>query len=361
MGKNDSEILLADIAISKQNDTALPHVEGLHYSAYVLFCLGFPANLMIVYLVARIRKLKTPTNSFVASLATADLLVLTWMLLTVIDSTYEFLPLSASLNRFLYPSFDTFDMFLATASLFNAGLVSMDRTIACLYPLQYEQIMLKKVSKFLIVAWVYSCGILGLAMMRTVMKNKDYEHFVFWLCVTLSFFVPVLFLVISYTIIFVCAYRNIFTSKYQYDKVKKTLEYQNNNSKMCGRNIRRDLRKQRKKSHFIQKELRVTAIVLIIVLLFTLGWTFHVGAQLYELIQETFISDALLNFAVTLVPWLLSSLNAYVYFMFNRPIRKTFFKAIARFRSKCKYRRSLKFQSGQSKYAEESLHLHSIR
>lgn len=357
MGKNHSEILPADIAISKKNDTVLPYDEGLHYSAYVLFCLGFPANFMIVYLVARIRKLRTPTNSFVASLATADLLVLSWMLLTVIDSTYEFLPLSASLNIFLYPSFD---MFLSTASLFNVGLVSMDRTIACLYPLQYEQIMLKKVKKLLIVTWVYCCGILGLAMMRTAMQNEDYELFVFWLCVALSFFVPTLFVVISYTIIFACAYRNIFTNKYQYDKVKKTLEGQNNNSKMFGRNIRRHLRRQRRKSHVVRKELRETAIVLIIVLPFTLGWIFHVGVQLYELIQETFISDSLLNFAVTLVPWLLSSLNAYVYFMFNRPIRVAFFKTIARFRNKFKCHRSLKFQSGQSKYAEESFDLHYI-
>ena len=358
MGKNHSEILLANIVISNQNDAALPFVEGLHYSAYVLFCLGFPANFIIVYLVARTRKLKTPTNSFVANLATADLLVLTWMLLTVIDTTYGFLPLSANMNTFLYPSFD---MFLATASLFNIGLVSMDRTIACLYPLQYEQIMLENVNKFLVVAWLYCCGVLGLAMVRTVMQNKDYKLFIFWLCAALSFFVPALLVVISYTIIFVCAYRNIFASKYQYDKVKKTLEDQNNNSKMCGRNIRSHLRRQRRKSYFVQKELRVTGIVLIIVLPFTLGWTFHVGAQLYELFQETLISEALLKFAVILVPWLLSSINAYVYLMLNRPIRTTFFNTIARFRSKCKCRRSLKFQSRQSKYADESLHLHSIR
>ena len=290
---------------------------ALHGLSAVLFLVGVPINCIIIYLVKKLNRLHKPAFYYVASLAVADFLVLLWMMISVhIDGNVK---IPFEYHRFVIPSFD---MFLAAASMLNVAIVSVDRAIAVIIPLHYEQYVTNGVArKAIISVWTYSVLVFILAMIRIAVSNSYYQKGLLYACILLSFLLPVSVIALCYIGICACAFRNLkFTEKWE-----RTFFSVHRSTTGVARAQHLRLRA---KGTF--RELRVTGNLLIIVLPFTIGWSYYIGTQIHEEFNEGVDRniDMIHEFFMFFTPWLLSSLNPILYFCFTRAIRQGFFKVL---------------------------------
>ncbi|XP_078271581.1 D(4) dopamine receptor-like [Rhinoraja longicauda] len=117
-----------------------PH-PALHIPALVLgallIILIIAGNLLVCLGVATERPLRTATNSFIASLATSDLLLA--ILVLPLYVFQEFQGGVWTLGPGLCDYLMTMDVMLCTASIFNLCAISVDRFIAVRIPLNYSR------------------------------------------------------------------------------------------------------------------------------------------------------------------------------------------------------------------------------
>lgn len=282
---------------------------ALHLTSSVTFMVGFPINIIIINLVARRDSLRNSTNFFVSSLAVADLLVLLWMMIWTIG-THAFA--ASTLSRYIYSSLD---IFLGVASMLNVACVSADRAIAVSYPLTYENLLTKKRSFTLIsFCWVYAFALLGGALLRYQFRNRFYNKVILYLGFS-SYFVPVFIIITSYVIIFLIIIHKL--------KGFRELEKVMSNARLVFNNQDPSERRRRRRRKLL-RELKVTGNVLLIVVPFTVGWTFFIGTHLYETVNKVKLTNDGYNFSLIIIPWILSGLNPILYLLLNRSLRRAF-------------------------------------
>ncbi|XP_066936660.1 alpha-1A adrenergic receptor-like [Clytia hemisphaerica] len=285
---------------------------SLQITGFFTFFVGFPTNLIIIYLVLRRRRLRNPTNYFVCSLAVADVLVLIWLLIWVLGihnilSTVE-------VKKFIIP---TIDIFLGVASIINVACVSADRGIAVVYPLRYEFILTKRRSVYAILfVWCYAFALLIAAFLRIRYQNETFYAVILYVGF-MSYFVPVTIIVVSYSIIFLVIVR----------KLKSIRDLERVSNAVANQNGEQNDKKKRRRRKLL-RELKVTANILLIVLPFTTGWSYFIGTHIYEHAYQTIIKNDAHNIAMIVIPWLLSGLNPIVYLLLNRSLRKAMVETV---------------------------------
>lgn len=137
----------------------LPFIQGviLVVLNYVLVIIGTFGNLLIIFAVLQTPQLnKRPSNILLMSLAVADLLV------ALCSQSIHGLMLSFS--TFLHQCFTELDLtyditvsFLCCCSLFQLGIISIDRVISVLRPHKYQDLMSKKIVKRIVCGcWIAS-------------------------------------------------------------------------------------------------------------------------------------------------------------------------------------------------------------
>jgi hypothetical protein len=119
----------------------------------ISLCAVFGNSLVIISVYSN-RKLRTITNCFVVSLATADLLV--GLLVLPLSIKVEITG-SWGLGTIICDMWITFDVMLCTASILNLCCISVDRFFAITNPLVYATKRSKKLAIIMIgVVWVVS-------------------------------------------------------------------------------------------------------------------------------------------------------------------------------------------------------------
>ena len=283
---------------------------AVHVTSSLTFTIGFPTNLIIILLVSRRRNLKNPTNYFVSSLAVADVLVLLWMVMWLIGIS------NFGTHIFYKYISSSLDIFLGIASMLNVAAVSVDRAIAVVYPLSYEKIVTGRRSFFVIAAcWMYSIIILIAALLRTNVNCKTYDDVVLYIGFS-SYFIPVSLIIVCYTLIFLV----ILPKLKEIRELEKVIA--NARHIFSGASTKKKLGRRK-----LFRELKVTGNVLVIVIPFTVGWTFLIGTHLYEETKMK-ISDNAHNFTMIIIPWILSGLNPILYLMLNRSLRQAFLDVV---------------------------------
>ncbi|XP_050435937.1 probable G-protein coupled receptor No9 [Adelges cooleyi] len=123
---------------------------GLSFIALIVFI----GNTLVVAAVFNSSKLRSPTNTFIVSLAVSDLMV-----------GVAVLPFSATWEVFKVWLFGDYlcsvwlavDVWMCTASILNLCAISLDRYLAVTRPVQYPSLMTKFRAKVLVViVWVLS-------------------------------------------------------------------------------------------------------------------------------------------------------------------------------------------------------------
>jgi len=302
----------------------------LNISSTILFTIGFPSNLIIIYLVSKHQHLKNATNYFVSSLAIADLFVLVSMLFWIISIKVLPNPVGTEM-KYIYSSLD---LTTGILSMLNVFCVSADRAIAVTYPLRYERIVTKRRSLCITVTIMcYSLCLLVLGIARysnpslpdgdsKIQEIDTYHQIVDYICYV-NFFLAILGTIICYTLIFLIVFHKLKGSR----KLERLMS--NTRHAFNDESSDQEVNQEKKRSRSILfREMKVTGNIMIIVFPFTAGWTFFIGTHFYEDTYGTYVESITYNLFMIIVPWLLSVLNPVIYLVVNRQLRQTFCKTL---------------------------------
>lgn len=142
-------------AISPINNWSLLN-NGLLGALYiVLLVLVFIGNLLVIVAVATTKRLRRTPHCFIASLALADLLMVTGPIpLAGLLTFYGYWPLDGKEWCVFWVGSCTL---LCTASVYNLAAISIDRLISCMQPIRYRLLFQKKrVVLLLSITWLVS-------------------------------------------------------------------------------------------------------------------------------------------------------------------------------------------------------------
>ena len=145
-------------------------------------------------------------------------------------------------------------------------------------------------------------------LLRLPITLKLYSPLIFYVAVTLSFFIPCLLFVISYGSITVSAIRNFRREK----KLKKETE-----ADIC----MDQLRKSSTRTPAKFREMNVAFNVAIITILFVFGWGYFMGSQIYEMLSGSIVTG-FLNWLIEFIPFIISCVNPLIYIMCTQSLKK---------------------------------------
>ena len=279
----------------------------LNVTSGILFTIGFPSNIVIIYLVFKHQHLKNATNYFVSSLAIADLFVLVSMMFWIIGIKVIPQPFGTEM-KYIYSSLDLTTGILC---MLNVFCVSADRAIAVTYPLLYERIVTKRRSLIITVTIMGYCLcllVVGIARCSNpsvpdpenpTQELNTYHRIVDYIGYG-NFFVAILGTIICYTLIFLIVFHKLKGSR----KLERLMS--NTRHAFNEESSNQDMSQEKKRSRSILfREIKVTGNIMMIVFPFTTGWTFFVGTNFYE---DTFgyVESITYNLFMIIVPWSLS-------------------------------------------------------
>lgn len=184
-----------------------PHYLSLLLFSIVIFTVF--GNLLVIVAVSRFRKLRTVTNTMILSLALSDLLIgILVMPFNISNDTLHYWPYGQTMCH-LYHSFDVLG---STASILNLCMISLDRFWAVTNPIAYPRLMSRRRGLICIsVVWVCSAAIsfpviawwykVDVVVPQQCNFTQDTVYLV--LSSMISFYIPVLVMVVVYTRIFI--------------------------------------------------------------------------------------------------------------------------------------------------------------
>ncbi|KAG9493497.1 hypothetical protein GDO78_001414 [Eleutherodactylus coqui] len=131
----------------------------INISMYTIICgailLTIVGNIMVIISVSHFRKLHTPTNFLILSLATADFLlgltVMPYSMVRSITACWFYGDLFCRLHSCI-------DMTLCTSSIFHLFFIAVDRYFAICHPLHYSRkITIPVIEVYIFVSWSIPC------------------------------------------------------------------------------------------------------------------------------------------------------------------------------------------------------------
>ena len=298
------------------SDTSTDDVYGPESNGRVLFLIfvsllivaTIAGNSFVVVAVCTFRELRTVTNYFVVSLASADLAVAllampAWLIIEVV-------PIENVLLLDLTTKW--IDPFCCSASIINATLVSIDRYYAITRPLRYKTVVTPRLAKRSIAAvWGFSVFIAGISFLIFHENIKVIHGYVIFLFISL-FCIPLGIMSFAYMTICRAAINQL--SKMQSTRPGTAPNDQGKRSSYT---------LERRKRFF--RELKITKMLAIIVSLFVICWSPFLVVTLIEAFTDHEIPIEAAGIIVFL-PYVLSCANPWIYTGMNRDFRLAFKK-----------------------------------
>ncbi|XP_036965814.1 trace amine-associated receptor 1-like [Acanthopagrus latus] len=191
-----------------------PHFETMLIYILLSFIALLTAalNLLVIISISHFKQLHTPTNLLLLSLAVSDFIVglLMFFPIMLIDGCWFLGDLMCTLYQYL-------DYTIASASVGNMVLISVDRYVAICHPLHYSsEITQKRVQMCVCLCWICSV-IFQCLILKDIMKQPGRDHSCIGECIffinyiaglvdlTFSFIVPITVIVVLYMRVFVVA------------------------------------------------------------------------------------------------------------------------------------------------------------
>ena len=306
---NGSSTLLNDNA----RPTNMPLFIACCVLAGLLFLPGVFGNGMIILSVLKIRKLRTPTNYLIASLAVADILMMFIMVawLSFILTPPERMLISYQVYRFLFASLD---LLVGSASIINLAAVSLDRGMAVVRPLHYQSMVNHtRIRRIIMFIWFYSILVFILNMFRAATHSRMYQQIVLYIAYAGGFAIPFFIIMSSYTVILLSAVKSM--------KITRALEKAMSSAVNHGARNRTEEAQTRRRMR--TREIKVGINIMVILIPFVLGWGFFFGTLWYEEVTQNFNPRPdLYEWFLTVIPWFNSSINPIIYICLTKALRK---------------------------------------
>ena len=279
-------------ALEKMNLTELACITVLYCLLVVIIITG---NGLILTSFVMNRKLRTVTNTFIVSLSLSDILV---GLVSIPCWIYIFLSqyIQRPYTNVGYHFYITSDIFIGSASILQLTSISIERCHAIVRPLRHRTLPMKVFYAMIAIPWLYAAI---MASLQPVQFGRWKEVYTL-LMTTTCFFVPFVIILVAYITIYVFA---------------------------RSRPVR-ILSRHRLHKKAYNNEIRLSATVAMITLLFIIAWmplfvvsvlaTYHPHK-----LPSPLGTDRLLKF-VKFCHYSNSALNPFVYAYRNREMINTF-------------------------------------
>ncbi|XP_071837391.1 uncharacterized protein [Apostichopus japonicus] len=142
--------------------TSYPNKQILITVYVTIFFLGFTGNLMVIFVIAQNRNMRTVTNFFLGNLALSDLLAMTCsdipILVTYVSDSWPFGEIVCICAYFLIS-------ITTTASILILAVISVERYMAILHPFELRKLVTTKLLSITVcVIWTISI-LLGLPVL----------------------------------------------------------------------------------------------------------------------------------------------------------------------------------------------------
>ncbi|EDO37871.1 predicted protein, partial [Nematostella vectensis] len=270
------------------------------------------SNSFVFFAVYSFRELRTVTNSFVISLASADVSVAllampAWMVTNVIQhrpGTYEAYAFDLG-TRWI-------DIFCCSASIFNATLVSFDRYLAINKPLHYRVVVTKyRAYKAIAATWGAAMIVTAISFIQYRDNASTYGWAIFMFITILC--IPLSVMGFAYFSIYQAAIAQL--TKMASMRLSTPLGRANSVNKAASANARR--------KRFYQ-ELRITKTLALIVSLFVVAWAPYLVMVMVETFDLTVVVPRPLSDIILWLPHINSCVNPWIYTGINKDFRKAF-------------------------------------
>lgn len=283
--------------------------------------LGILANLLIVFTVLQCKKLKTTTGYFISNLAVADLFCILGMIVYLIVR----FQMDVEMNYNALIIFSSIDVSIGSASLLNVTAASVERAIAVTKPMVYPLILRKERAKKVIgLIWLYCIILFAACCLRIVIKTNTYSSVIFFIAVSLSFFIPCVLVLISYINISAKALNNLQMEK-RIQRSMIAVAMLNETKYQQHQNQQR----KTSRSHPQIRELKLALNLTVMTVPFVFGWGYFMVVNIYEEITRTPLTG-LHNWFLNTLPFLISCINPITYLLFTKTLRKEAIKLVAK-------------------------------
>ncbi|EDO47359.1 predicted protein [Nematostella vectensis] len=363
----------------------------------IVMLLTIMGNLLVCYSVFYYRRLRSPTNYLVVSLAVSDLLVGTLSLPFRLAQLLNEENWPSHLGREGCQFWIWVDMLCSGASMVNLAGISFDRLLAIKQPLRYREKMTSKRALILIlVVWIYaaSCAFLSFVEWEGESTIAAYPQcgirarVYITLMALAAFFCPLLIVIICYGMVLQVAIRHALQVQKEKEQIALNVspEPNSNNHEESGETslasppvIR--LKTSRSSSHrkdinfanghakhrnpasstfHIMKQIKATKTLAVVVGVFILCWFpfFVIFVTFQYCDTECFgeerippaVKRVLLIIFVYVLPVSNSAANPIIYSCFNQEFRVAFLKIFYKMVGK-RYRQKYDYYSTPTAYS----------
>lgn len=304
----------------------------------LLMPLGLVGNLLILYAILKLKCLPRQTGNFLTSLALADIGVMIqycfWFICIKAKVT-----LPGGLNDYFHPSLD---IFFSALVLLQITAISIERAVAVTKPLKYPSLISVQRSKRIVYAiWFVGLFFFLFSMSRILISSETYRNFVFLVAATVLLLLPIMIIVVCYTMVLVCAYKNLSQDRKRLQMLATFLRRSHfkdsspivspvdnkeppsttSSSRNSSTTTQHDENLKYRRNSIRCREFRLAINVAMIVLPFLGFWGTFLFISAYEVIKDV-IFLGIINWLLPILPFLASCLNPILYLAFTRSLRK---------------------------------------
>lgn len=156
-------------------DTEL-FITGIVYG--LTFAVGMIGNILIIYSVVHFRRMKSLSNIFLASLATADLILIIFCVPVKFAQLFSY---TWTFGKFLCKSVHYIQTLSAICSVYTLTAMSIERYYAIMYPVECRYICtISQTKRIIILTWIGSIilamPILWIQILRQVGEGTNMGH-----------------------------------------------------------------------------------------------------------------------------------------------------------------------------------------
>lgn len=297
---------------------------GLTCFNILIIIAALLGNILVIIAVCSSRKLRKATNYLIVSLAVSDILIVVTIVPFRVHHNLNLMVWN--LGRQACEMWIFMDSFCSAASTTNVALISIDRFLALSYPFRYQRLMNGKRSAIAIIfVWCYAGALSSLsfrewsddALLQHTPACRKYDKTFYLVIPLLGIFLPLVILVVAYSMVFNLAFRQAMMiktrSSVHFDPNKETESKPDKSAQ----------------TRILIRELKATKTLMIVVGTFLICWfplfvLLLVQQHCPECIGKKLSSAEQQIIGIIFVytlPRLSSAANPIIYSVFNREFR----------------------------------------